>query len=100
MLKKCPFCGEEATLKQKTSKGQLINEYRVGCNTKNCPGNHSKYHKKDEAIGLWNSRPDEIIGFFGDTLIAIVDGRPVIKSGVDIAATEKETGAIAPIQVL
>lgn len=100
MLKKCPFCGAEATIKQKESKGQLMNEYRVGCSTKRCPGNSNRYHKKDDAINLWNNRTDEIIGFFGNTLIAIVDGRPVMKSGVDIAATEKETGAIAPIQVL
>ena len=97
-IKRCPFCGEEAEIRQKTSKGALLNEYKIGCKTKLCPGSGKTYYKsKEQAIEKWNKRPNFAVGYLGNNLIYMVDGVPFMKSGVDINATNKDAGVNIPM---
>lgn len=102
-LRNCPFCGGDARIKRKGERvRQKVDLYRVGCDTKKCPGIGYNYYKsEEEAEKAWNQRPDEVIGFFGDNLLAIVDGHPVLRSKVDIKKTAEQWGEpIPPIMVM
>ena len=98
-LRNCPFCGESAELK-KVAGGK---RYKVVCGKRGCSGRTitKNWATEELAVSVWNSRPDEVIGFFGDNLLAIVDGHPVLKSKVDIKKTAEQWGEpIPPIMVM
>lgn len=97
-LRKCPFCGSDAELK-KVANGK---RFKVVCSQRGCSARTitKNWATEDLAVSEWNRRPDEVIGFFKDNLVVIVDGQPILKSHVDIVATQKDWGeAIRPIMV-
>lgn len=55
-LKNCPFCGNQAGIKDATSLRKTL--YLVCCNSANCVG-ESIGRTPDEAVANWNRRPIE-----------------------------------------
>ena len=55
-LKKCPFCGGEATLVGAVYNDQHYNY--VICSNDDCNANTGRCDTKDEAIAKWNTRPN------------------------------------------
>lgn len=96
MLRKCPFCGGDVNVRS------MSGGYKVACQTRGCLGKSvtKKFETEDEAVKAWNNRPDEVVGFFKDNLVVIVNGQPILQSGVDIVKTQKDWGEpIRPILV-
>ena len=91
MIRKCPFCGKEASLKE------IKGKFRIGCGTRGCIGNSGKHYvSKENALNAWNKQPNQAIGYIGSSLVMIVDGKPYMKK-VDINETNKELGENIPI---
>lgn len=53
-IKKCPFCGENATIRKKCTNHFIGEKYFVCC-TK-CKGKTRYYNTENEAIKAWNCR--------------------------------------------
>ena len=56
-IKKCPYCGEDATLLESERPKRVL----LGCNTEGCRGNFKRiypYTDAETALKEWNTRSE------------------------------------------